>query len=755
MHASSNPAVLGLRLNFRNLANEMKLYKGQTISSQLILRCPRPKARHHRLQKLDVDIPDHCDKALFRKVQRRRAKEQKMQAAKARDINCLAAFPTLSNAKIRSMSQITLDHMTEEEYQAMIARDPTTKEEIRQMITNEQIRVAYSSFEDLNNGGMGLPEGRIVRALESIGYKKPDVDVIKERLKLLVFREKGNPLTIDEFCVVAAGLQEKRSGRLWEIFRSLDTDYSGHISIQEFHSLLWTMGFTVSFDTLDDIFNEVDTDKSGFVEFEEFEAAEALVQERHGFTKREVRDIYELFNRFDRAKSGQMSFGDLASALTFLGQPTSPEQGRVIIRRFDTDGKGTLCKAEFLAAMRARIEDEISELRSLFADADEEKSGHLQVHELCNIFMRIGYTVEPMVVQAAIVELFPTCVIGQGLVFQEALRVLTEVRKQEGFSKQEYLELIDTFAKFETRGQGELREFELARAMTWLGQPHSHQRRKQLWLKVDVDRSGYIDPGEFLKLMRLVREEETGHIRAMLKHIKTEDGFRGSDLKDILFKMGYAPAHHVFEEAMALFKGNSDVLAILSILKYVREKGAEQSRQTARLDDKKAAKVRAKFAARIEAGQRIEVPEFEKFMNEMVKIRYPGEVTLLKNTIEQYAVEGSLGLTEMFWALRTWDDHLELEVLAAEIAGFSPEEVLVYLHLFVEADVHQRGRLQFDQVMSAMDVFFHDDAYEGNKLEREIRDLGAEQDSVHFAEFLRLANTVGSHTKDNHDKSAH
>ena len=53
---------------------------------------------------------------------------------------------------------------------------------------------------------------------------------------------------------------------------------------------------------------------------------------------------------------------------------------------------------------------------------------------------------------------------------------------------------MSLFLNLRCTGQGrdELREFELTRALSWLGYPLSSQRRRQLWCRVDLDKSGAI-----------------------------------------------------------------------------------------------------------------------------------------------------------------------------------------------------------------------------------------------------------------------
>merc|ERR1719163_2395217 len=106
-------------------------------------------------------------------------------------------------------------------------------------------------------------------------------------------------------------------------------------------------------------------------------------------------ELHELFDKYDVDKSGEISAEELSCALAYFGTPTSFEQAQDIVNTFDSDGKGTLARPEFLRVMRMRLEQEISDLRDLFANYDTDMSGTIDPEELIYLIHKIGYSVLP------------------------------------------------------------------------------------------------------------------------------------------------------------------------------------------------------------------------------------------------------------------------------------------------------------------------------------------------------------------------
>ncbi|CAE8700464.1 unnamed protein product, partial [Polarella glacialis] len=203
---------------------------------------------------------------------------------------------------------------------------------------------------------------RVSRALESLGYTEPDDALLKESLDSLHFRDKPNaPLTLDEFAVIVYNFETKRAIQLKAQFDAIDMDSSGAIDVGEFRRLLWDMGFSVSRMTVEEILGEVDKDLSGKVELREFEFALKLVYERFGFSLKEVKDIMEIFDKYDTDESGVMSPDELAGAMGWIGHPATIEQAKAVIERHVDTENYILSRPEFLRIMRCIVEEELED----------------------------------------------------------------------------------------------------------------------------------------------------------------------------------------------------------------------------------------------------------------------------------------------------------------------------------------------------------------------------------------------------------
>merc|ERR1712178_349277 len=238
-----------------------------------------------------------------------------------------------------------------------------------------------------------LPRVRVRRALEALGHPDAEKETVEGALRSL---PGDGPLAHDEFCSIVAVFHQMRRKQLREHFKRLDEDGSETIGVREFRHLLWDLGFTVTHEIVMEYLNEADDDHSGEVELEEFES---------------------LFDRYDTDGSNEMEADELASALGWFGSPCTLEQANAIIERFDEEGTGVLAKPEFLTVMRQRLEDEISEVRSLLHEFDSDGSGTMDVEELLFLFQKCGYTITADVIEDAIRTALPKS--GSELMFED------------------------------------------------------------------------------------------------------------------------------------------------------------------------------------------------------------------------------------------------------------------------------------------------------------------------------------------------
>jgi len=634
-------------------------------------------------------------------------------------------------------------------------RDPTQLLEVHEMLKDEQIKAVFLSLEEPPNSGNGLPYNRISRALEALSYSSPDPALIKTTLRTLMGREQESkhPLEHAEFCVIVFAFYEKRQQELQEQFKLLDSDGSGTISSREFRHLLWEQGYTVGPETVEEIFSEVDEDGSGLIEFAEFKKAVQVVRTQHGFTRKEIEELFRVFDRYDTDKSGEISADELASALGWFGTATSISGAQEILARFDNNSDGTLCRPEFLMVIRNRLEEEASEIRTLFSEVDANSTGTMTSAEVAELFLKVGYTIQHDIIEEACKQLGPSCKSSR-LVFEDVTRLLTQIRKNEGFSVKEVDELLDVYRRFDSGGQSQMREHEVARALTWLGYPISQKRRRLIWVKVDVDKTNTMNEGEFLKFIRFIREQEIECVKEFLNKPGTDRVLHERDLKDLLSRLGYAPAHSLLMQALKMSTdstgdGLCDVLGVLNVLSFIREGSVTKLRQSAGLPDHQATKVVSKFGLRIDAGKRIEPAEFERFMYELFKTARQSleERDRIKHVIKDHCQDGTLDMMGAYWVVRTYGDMCEedawrREQVVAEAAHFTPPQVAQFRQAFYEADQDGCGFLREDEVLALFDDIMVLSLTQAQILKNELLDLGEGSESIDFPDFLHLMGVV-------------
>jgi len=744
LDARGAPALLELRMNYRNLLNEFQVHDGKLVSNQFALLRPRPKATLQKPKALEY--PPGVDKAVFRKAALLRSKQLDIRSSR----------PNTRDEDERP----GVEEKAEEEGSPRSKPDPTLQKEVREIARNAKVQATHGSMEYPPNSGNGLPTDRIPRALEALSYLSPDPKRVEDALQTLLYRSSADqPLALDEFAVVIRHFEVHRAQQIKAQFNQLDEDGSGAIDKAELRRLLWDTGYSVNRDTLDEIFDEVDKDKSGSVELKEFELVLKIVYDRFGFSRSEVKAFYTLFDRYDADLSGELSADELAGALGWCGHPTSIAEARDIIERYLEKSIQSISRPEFLRIMRCVAEEEIEEFRALFSAMDDDDSGFLDMHELSELFFKLGYTIHSSVIEEAVHGLFPAGV-DDGIIFEDCVHVLAYIRSNEGFSKDEAQNLKSVFRKFCSKGRDELREFELTRALSWLGYPLSSQRRRQLWCRVDLDKSGAIHEGEFLKLVRHLREEETSAAQillAKLQHANSGPMVPEADMKAMLNKIGYSPAPNILAQALqkpadTSGDGHTDVHGILSILSFLRETQVKKLRQSAGLSDQQVAKIRSKFGMKLEAGKRVEPQEFERFMYDLFKNAKHSLAAQekIQELIQENFVDGSLGLSEMFWVVRLYDDARAEEAWALEEeiikdAGFTTAQVAQLREHFVNAEFEGCGCLTDSQVTEIASIV-KATRPQRNALEEALEGVEA-KDAIDFPNFLRLMGIMAKKGK--------
>lgn len=126
------------------------------------------------------------------------------------------------------------------------------------------------------------------------------------------------------------------------VFDKFDTNKDGKISRQEYKSVLRALGKGVDETEMAKAFQATDTDGDGFLDFKEFMAMGDGIQ---------ASDIESAFRVFDLDGDGKISAEELMDVLKRMGERSSLDACRKMIRGVDNDGDGLIDINEFMSMM--------------------------------------------------------------------------------------------------------------------------------------------------------------------------------------------------------------------------------------------------------------------------------------------------------------------------------------------------------------------------------------------------------------------
>lgn len=753
------PSTLGLRMNHRNLLHELTVHKGHIVSQQFALMRPRKRELACKLSNLHPGGPPI---AARRQIDRARALAQITENESRSDAHVSSQSEMVKQRTRMSVS--SSESMTSLFLPSAVVRpvrpagDPTTAPEVMELAEDGQLQQVFAAFREdswQNDHTMpGLPREKLFRALEALGFKDFDKAQVQTALSQLTYAVSR--LDIMEFAYVTHVLLRARREELLDQFKKLDADESGAVSIVELRRFLWGLGFTVWHDDIEEIFAEVDSDRSGWIDFDEFAAGMTLIHERQGFTRTQATELLNIFDKYDRDHSGRISAEELVGALGYFGRSINVQEAEAIITSTGSAAaKDGLHRPEFLKVMRQNLEEETAQLRTMFSELDTDCSGYLSSDELTGLFSRMGYTVSRDALLEAI-SLLPGALRTE-LTYEEVVQVLHAICRREGFSKKEVEELLAVYRMFDTTDKNELREFELARALSWLGYPLSSHRRHVLWCKVDIDMTGDINSKEFLKLMRLLREEEVEAVRQTFQRHEGDEPLTESELQSLLNRLGYAPPPIMFHLAYESWLNSEerDLHSVLGILHCIREELTKSMRASAGLPDSIASKIRNRYSARLERGEAVDPAEFERFVSDMlhVKRRPDKNSKHLSRGLSEFLWDaGRVKLEDLFKAVKSRFDAADEEAWRVEqdtVAGIgmAPTRLAKCRKAFVDANTAHSQQLSYESLLDALhEVIEINTQHQATQLQDALVQLtGAEgltKTTFDFATFLRLVKMM-------------
>lgn len=178
--------------------------------------------------------------------------------------------------------------------------------------------------------------------VDGVAPDKPLDSAVLTRLKQFSAMNRLKKIAIR---VIAESLSEEEIAGLKELFKMIDTDNSGHITLEELKIGLEKVGSNIKDSEINGLMQAADFDNSGTIDYGEFVAAmlhlNKVQKEDH---------MYAAFSYFDKDGSGYITYDELQQACEKFGVEDS--QLEEIIREVDQDNDGRIDYSEFVAMMQ-------------------------------------------------------------------------------------------------------------------------------------------------------------------------------------------------------------------------------------------------------------------------------------------------------------------------------------------------------------------------------------------------------------------
>ncbi|XP_052174614.1 calcium-dependent protein kinase 20-like [Diospyros lotus] len=179
--------------------------------------------------------------------------------------------------------------------------------------------------------------------VKGVAPDKPLDSAVLSRLKQFSAMNKLKKIAIR---VIAENLSEEEIAGLKEMFKMIDTDNSGQITLEELKKGLERVGASLKDSEINGLMQAADVDNSGAIDYGEFIAAmihlNKIQKEDH---------LYAAFSYFDKDGSGYITRDELQQACEQFGLGDAHLDE--VIREVDQDNDGRIDYNEFVAMMQA------------------------------------------------------------------------------------------------------------------------------------------------------------------------------------------------------------------------------------------------------------------------------------------------------------------------------------------------------------------------------------------------------------------
>lgn len=414
------------------------------------------------------------------------------------------------------------------------------------LLSEEHVQAINRCFDRLKNPESKLLAKELVPdALEVLGVHNPDRQAVA---KITDEVAPYSQVDLNDLKDILEKWLDKERQEMDAIFRSMDQDANGKVSVRELCQYLGAVGIVPVRTRVKEVVDLIDINKSGTLEIDEVAYLILLYRQTEGFSLKEVQAIRGICGREAQGRKGLPCFKLKDVLLLFFGL-----HGREItdllckqVMEAHPDPQHLMPLSEVLLWARRRRDAEFKLFQQQYEKFDTNRSGLIEFAELTKLVGQLGFTVSQAAVQELLNESEDT-LFGVGrkdgkLDFDEFVNFMLKLRTREGFSYAQVKEFKEVFDKFDDNGNAEVEVLELADMLRHLGHIVKLDELQVLISQVDFNGSGALEFQEFLRLMRIHREDEVNTLYKVYKEFEEESiqAMPKSELSAAMKALGYS-----------------------------------------------------------------------------------------------------------------------------------------------------------------------------------------------------------------------
>lgn len=287
---------------------------------------------------------------------------------------------------------------------------------------------------------------------------------------------------------------------------------TGTIAITDVTTVFRELHIVLLHRVLEELLHRASLTKRSEINFDEFIQVIAAYRVCEGFAVKDSAELQEAFAK--EAEDEKLNISDLPNVLLdcfgvhcikHLRELVSDSEK---ILSYDGPGATPAYLHECLVWARQLRGAQLWELYESFDNVDDDGDGMISLEELISMFKLEGFTLTEAVAN----ELLHAAGFDAGNVtrfsFDDAVAALSVCQEKEGFGQQDLDELLAAYQKFDVESEGEITTFQVLDLLRFLGYQVQVKDVEKYARQVDYNQNGTMDVNEYLRLMRLHREDE-------------------------------------------------------------------------------------------------------------------------------------------------------------------------------------------------------------------------------------------------------